>query len=122
MPSATPPHASHPPERPASPALFETAHGAVLHCACCDRFQVMFDDVLLLLTKRDFEQLLHTVAAAAKKVQGHPPRWWRLATPTDAGEVRVPVQSDELLALHDLLKGAAVMHELDAMLTEAHVA
>ena len=93
----------------------------MLHCACCDCFQVMFDDVLLLLTKHDFEQLLHTVTAAAKKVRDHPPRWWRLATPTDAGEARVPVQSDELLALHDLLKGAAVMHELDAMLTEAHI-
>jgi hypothetical protein len=56
------------------------------------------------------------VTAAAKQVRDHPPRWWRVATPTDAGEMRVPVQSDELLALHDLLKGAAVMHELDGMI------
>jgi len=75
MPSATPPHASCPSDPLESLYLFETANGAVLHCDCCDRFQVMFDDVVLLLTKRDFEQLLHTVAAAAEQMRDHPPCW-----------------------------------------------
>jgi hypothetical protein len=85
----------------------------VLHCDCCDRFQVMFDDVPLLLTKQDFRQLLHTVKAAAETVRDAAPRWWRLYTPTDAGAVSVPVQRGELLELHDLFRGAAVMHELE---------
>jgi len=119
MASARPSRASHSSDWLDSPYLFETANGAVLHCDCCDRFQVMFDDVLLLLTKREFRQLLHTVQAAAETVRDAAPRWWRLCTPTDAGEVTVPVKSGELLELADLLQGAAVMRELDAMMNAA---
>ena len=96
--------------------LFETERGAILHCTCCGRFQVTFDEIVLLLDAQDFQRLLRTVETAAKRVRGVSSRWWRLYTPTDAGEVSVPVQSDELLELYDLLKGAAVMHELDDML------
>jgi len=119
MASASPSRASHSSDWLDAPYLFKTANGAVLHCDCCDRFQVMFDDVLLLLTKREFRQLLHTVAAAAEAVRDAAPRWWRLSTPTDAGEVSVPVKSGELLELCDLLQGAAVMRELDAMMNAA---
>jgi hypothetical protein len=101
---------------PETECLFETEHGTVLHCACCRRFQVTFDEVVLLLDRRDFQRLLSTVETAAEQVRGMPHRWWRLYTPTDAGEVSVPVRSDELLELRDLLKGAAVMHELDDLL------
>jgi len=119
MASALPSRASHSSDWLDSPYLFETTNGAVLHCDCCDRFQVMFDDVLLLLTQREFSQLLHTVAATAETVRDAAPRWWRLSTPTGAGEVTVPVKSSELLELADLLQGAAVMRELDDMLKTA---
>lgn len=101
---------------PETACFFETERGTVLHCTCCGRFQVTFDEIVLLLDTPDFQALLCTVEEAARQVRGVPRRWWRLHTPTDAGEVRVPVQSDELLELYDLLKGAAVMHELDDLL------
>ena len=103
---------------PETKFLFETEHGTVLHCACCGRFQVTFDEVVLLLDRRDFQRLLRTVETAAEQVQGAPSRWWRLYTPTDAGEVSVPVRSSELVELCDLLKGAAAMLELGTMLDE----
>lgn len=105
---------------PEAPCLFETNHGTVVHCTCCGRFQVTFNGIVLLLGVKDFERLLHTAAAAAERVRNHPPRWWCLSVPTDAGEVCALVKSDELLELCDLLKGAAAMRELDAILNEVN--
>lgn len=103
---------------PDTAVLYETVRGSVLHCDCCGRFQITFDEIVLLLGRQDFQRLLRTVETAAGQVREAAPRWWRFYTPTDAGEVSVPVRSSELMGLCDLLKGAAVMHELDDMLED----
>jgi len=101
---------------PDSPYLFTTEHGAVLQCSCCGRLQLMFDDIVLLLTRRDFRCLHKAVASAMQRIEDAPPSWWRLAAPGSPTENSVRVHSEEVEALHELLCGAAAMLELDVLL------
>ncbi|NBC18774.1 MAG: hypothetical protein GVY18_15835 [Bacteroidetes bacterium] len=104
---------------PESAPLYETDAGAVLYCDCCGRFQVTFDEIVLLLTTPGCGRLLDTMAQVVPHAREAPPRWWRLYTPTDAGPISVTVRSSELLDLYDLLKGASVMLELGHLLDTA---
>jgi hypothetical protein len=45
-------------------AVFETDHGAVLRCACCERLLVRFGNALFSLDRPEFARLRHLVGAA----------------------------------------------------------
>jgi hypothetical protein len=65
-----------------APYLFTTDYGRVLHCACCGRVQIEFDDLLLLLNGSDVEQLAASAcwggAPDAGSAAGRPTRDGRL--------------------------------------------
>lgn len=98
------------------PYLFDTRDGQVLRCACCGRIQIEFRGLTLLVDTDEFETLLGTLVEVLDKVRDDNPGSWRLAAPTDAGEVSVRLELGELRALHKLLDGAQAMHRLEAEL------
>ena len=98
--------------------LCTTPDGAVLHCACCDRVQVTFDDTAMLLGLADFRRLRATVRAACDQMEGREAGWWRLTATTDAGEVSDVFRRRELRRLHALLDAAAAMLELKTLVCE----
>jgi hypothetical protein len=100
----------------ASPVLFETPRGRVVHCTCCGRFQIEFDHLLLLLDTPGFWSFRRTIQQGATPREAAPASW-TLQAHTDAGEVRVPnMDRAALLALHDLLDGAAALRELQVLI------
>jgi hypothetical protein len=98
------------------PYLFETRDGRVLRCACCGRIQIEFRGLTLLVDIEEFETLLGTLDEVLDKVEDDNSGSWRLAAPTDAGEVSVRLTLDQLRALQTLLDGAHAMRKLEAEL------
>ncbi|WP_157621518.1 hypothetical protein [Salisaeta longa] len=103
---------------PSSPYLYATVRGTVLHCACCGRFQLIFDETVLLLSARDVRRLQRVVRAAVQaNGASRPLRIGRAGT--DAPPTCIPAA--DLAALHALLDGAAAMHELSTILRDMSV-
>lgn len=98
------------------PYLFETRDGRVLRCACCGRIQIEFRGLTLLVDTDEFETLLGTLDEVLDRVEDDNSGSWRLAAPTDAGEVSVRLEHGELRALHKLLDGAQAMRRLETEL------
>ncbi|MFB6249431.1 MAG: hypothetical protein ABEL97_12755 [Salinibacter sp.] len=99
------------------PHLYNTRRGRVLRCACCGRIQIEFCGLTLLVDADEFETLLGTVAGILDDIEDGAEGGWRLAAPTDAGEVSASLDADELRALYELLAGAQAMRALDDRLT-----
>ncbi len=96
-----------------APNLFDTRDGSVLHCACCDRIQITFRGLMLLITVEEFDVLCRTVAKAWEEINDREDApTWRLSADTDAGGVSVTLHLDELRALRELLNGAYAMMTL----------
>lgn len=97
--------------------LFQTDHGHVLHCHCCNRYEVVFRNTSLRLTPEAFLQL----AVETRRV---PVDHWevgsmgvvRLTPSRVAAEVRLLLSRADVQELDELLHGATVMAELGDML------
>jgi hypothetical protein len=98
------------------PNLYETRDGHVFRCACCGRIQIEFRGLTLLIDTDEFEALLGTLAEVLDEIDDESSDSWRLAAPTDAGEVSVRLDIDELQALYELLAGAQAMRTLEERL------
>ncbi|WP_141491607.1 hypothetical protein [Longimonas halophila] len=101
-----------------SPYLFSTNRGAIFQCSCCRRLQLMFDDIVLVLSPRDFRCLSDAVETAMQQIDDAVPSWWRLSAPGRSPKSGVRVHSDDIAALRDLLQGTAAMLELDGLLAD----
>lgn len=99
------------------PHLYDTRNGSVLRCACCGRIQIEFRGLTLLIDAEEFETLLGTVVEVLDELEGGEDGGWRLAAPTDAGEVSATLDANELRALYELLAGAQAMRTLGDRLT-----
>jgi len=95
------------------PNLYDTRDGHVFRCACCGRIQIEFRGLTLLIDTEDFETLLGTLAEVLDEIDADASDSWRLAAPTDAGEVSIRLGVDELQALYELLAGAQAMRTLE---------
>jgi len=98
-------------------AVFETDHGAVLRCACCERLLVRFGNALLSLDRPEFARLRHLVGAVDVCPDGGDPSV-RPVSPdrlvlhaTDPGMAFVFTRG-ERAELEMLLEGAALLLEL----------
>ena len=98
------------------PNLYETRGGHVFRCACCGRIQIEFCGLTLLIDTEEFEALLGTLAEVLDEIDADASDSWRLAAPTDAGEVSIRLSVDQLRALYDLLAGAQAMRTLEERL------
>ncbi len=104
------------------PYLFQTAHGYVLRCACCGRFEVAFGRLLLQLAPEHFQAL-------CERVQSVPLDAWepdRLCVLSLTGrmatvDVRYACNRTELIALRKLLNGAQAKLKLERLLQQASV-
>jgi hypothetical protein len=94
------------------PHLYDTRDGHVFRCECCGRIQVEFRGLTLLIDTDEFETLLGTLAEVLDEIDAGASDSWRLAAPTDAGEVTIRLNVDELQALYELLAGAQAMRSL----------
>lgn len=95
------------------PHLYDSRDGRVLRCACCGRIQIEFRGLTLLIDTEEFETLLGTLAEVLDEIDDESSDSWRLAAPTDAGEVTIRLSVDQLRALYDLLAGAQAMRLLE---------
>lgn len=94
------------------PHLYDTRDGRVLRCACCGRVQIEFRRHTLLIDAAEFETLLRSVGEVIEQMEGSEADSWRLAAPTDAGDVSITLGPRDLRALHELLAGAQAMRTL----------
>ena len=94
------------------PYLYGTRDGRVLRCNCCGRVQIEFRRHTLLVDAEEFETLLASVVEVIEQMEEGESDSWRLAAPTDAGEVTVVLGRIELQALYELLAGAQAMRTL----------
>lgn len=78
----------------------------------------MFDDIVLVLSPRDFRCLSDAVETAMQQIDEVAPSWWRLSAPGRSPKSGMRVHSEDIAALRDLLQGAAAMLELDTMLSD----
>lgn len=100
------------------PHLYDSRDGRVYRCACCGRIQIEFRGLTLLIDADKFQNLLGTVVGILDQIdEENQTGTWRLAAPTDAGEVSAAFDADELQALYELLAGAQAMRTLDDRLT-----
>jgi hypothetical protein len=99
------------------PHLYDTRDGRILRCECCGRIQIEFRGLALLIDAEEFETLLGTVVEVLDGVEETDAGPWRLAAPTDAGEVSASFDAQELQALYELLAGAQAMRTLNERLT-----
>ncbi len=95
------------------PNLYDTRDGHVFRCACCGRIQIEFRGLTLLIDTEEFETLLGTLAEVLDEIDEAASDSWRLAAPTDAGEVSIRLGVDELQALYELLAGAQAMRAME---------
>jgi hypothetical protein len=98
------------------PYLYETPGGRVLRCNCCGRVQIEFRRHTLLVDAEEFETLLASVVEVIEQMEEGEADSWRLAAPTDAGDVAVVLGQGELQALYELLAGAQAMRRLGTRL------
>lgn len=96
-----------------APHLYRTPDGSVMHCNCCGRIQVAFRGLTLLITVKEFDGLCRTVAQVWEDIDPEEDVCSRrVSADTDAGEVSVTLQIDELRALRRLFNGAYAMMTL----------
>jgi len=95
-----------------APSLYDTHDGRVLRCACCGRIQIEFRRHTLLIDAEEFQTLLRSVVDVIEQMESSDADSWRLAAPTDAGEVSIALGQRELQALYELLAGAQAMRTL----------
>jgi hypothetical protein len=100
-----------------TPYLYDTRAGRVLRCTCCGRIQIEFRGLALLVDAEEFETLLSTVVEVLDRIEEDDAGPWRLAAPTDAGEVSASLDAQELQTLYELLTGAQAMRTLNERLT-----
>jgi hypothetical protein len=98
------------------PYLYGTRDGRVLRCDCCGRIQIEFRRHTLLIDAEEFETLLASVVEVIEQMEEGASDSWRLAAPTDAGDVTVVLGQEALQALYELLAGAQAMRTLDSRL------
>jgi len=96
-----------------SPNLYDSRDGRVLRCECCGRIQIEFRGLALLIDAEEFEALLGTTLEVLDELEDRENASWRLAAPTDAGEVSATFDAEELQALYELLAGAQAMRTLN---------
>lgn len=95
-----------------APNLFDTAHGSVLHCACCGRVQIAFRGYDLLIDTEAFDALCRTMDTAIERLDGDEAAAWRLKAETAAGTTAIELSTAEIRALHHLLQGTRAMMRL----------
>ncbi len=101
------------------PYLYHTRHGHVLHCGCCNRFELRFRTTLVRLDGDFFPKLVSEVNALP--VDHWEPESYgvlRLTPPPSPVDINLLLFRHDILELQDLLSGAAAMAELDTMLDE----
>ena len=93
--------------------LFETEHGRVRRCDCCDTLRVRLGNALLAVDGDDFGQLLGVVAAfdRGETPLGPWPEGHALLHVGDSG-VALAFTPDEIAELHRLLAGARLLLDL----------
>ena len=103
---------------------FETEHGRLLHCACCGSLQLRFGNAVLGLNAEDFAPFRETIAdlerdalevAAAGRLA---PDARAVLYLGDSG-TGFAFDAEELIEMHRLLEGAALMLELDGLIPPA---
>jgi hypothetical protein len=105
--------ASHLAHNAHAPNLFETRDGSILHCACCDRLQITFRGLTLLISTDRFDALRRKLATAWDEIRRRDDACaWRLSAETDAGPITVTLDRTEVRRLQDLLDGASTMRTL----------
>jgi hypothetical protein len=102
-----------------SSLIFQTEHGKVLRCACCDRIEVVFGNIAVaeepFLFKR-FRRAVKQIDVDGQARQRDDDRPVLLSVDGDRFAFRfTPAEVHEL---EDLLDGAAAMLELDEILDE----
>lgn len=95
-----------------APSLFDTRDGRVVHCSCCGRIQIDFRGMSFLIDRDEFETLLGTVVRVLDELEGQDDATWRVSAATDAGDVSVVLNVEELQALYELLAGVQAMGTL----------
>jgi hypothetical protein len=100
---------------------FETEHGRLLHCDCCGSLQLRFGNAVLGMNAEDFSPFRETVADLERDAL-ETAATGRLAPDAravlylgDSG-TGFSFDADELVEMHRLLEGAALMLELDGLI------
>lgn len=100
------------------PCLFRTPHGLVVRCVCCHKLEIRFRSFWLAIDEGDFRALKHANDVLAAEVVRYGPYCrWRLAA-RSCDTVSVTLSPRDVLALKELLDGAAAMLELEHLLDD----
>lgn len=99
--------------------LFETTRGRLTHCRCCGELELRFGNALLALNGSDFDPLRQTVAeleadAVAARDRGPLAVGARAELRLGDSGVGFAFDAEELVELHRLLEGGALLLELTA--------
>ncbi|WP_022836828.1 DUF6686 family protein [Salisaeta longa] len=100
--------------------LFQTEHGTVLRCACCNRIEVVFGNIALAEEPPLFARFHRLVAGLDLDAlcADHPDVSHPVVLSADGDKLAFRFTCDEARALRELLDGAAAMLELEGLLQE----
>ncbi len=97
--------------------LYQTEHGIVFRCRCCNWFNVFFGPIILAHSVHGFQELktlIEQIVPEQDLAFHVGARCYHLRTGNR--QVGLAFTQEEIEELRELLKGAAVMYELDTIL------
>lgn len=98
--------------------IFQTEHGAVLRCACCDRLEVQFGNIALAEEPSVFHHFCDVVQAMDLCTPAQPASARPVILPVDGDKLNFRFTRAEAAELKELVRGAQAMLELDDILDE----
>jgi hypothetical protein len=102
-----------------SSLIFQTEHGKVLRCACCDRIEVVFGNFAVAEEPFLFQRFRRAVKQMdVDAPAGDPDEERPLLLSVDGDRFALRFTRAEVLELEELLDGAAAMLELGEILDE----
>lgn len=102
-----------------SSLIFQTEHGKVLRCACCNRIEVVFGNISVAEEPFLFKRFRHAVKQLdVDAPAGDPDDDRPILLSVDGDRFALRFTRDEALELEELLDGAAAMLELGEILDE----
>lgn len=98
--------------------LFQTEHGTVFRCACCDRLEVQFGNIALAEEPDIFQRFCEVALSLNLRDPAQPSSSRPVILPVDGKALNFRFTREEAAELQELVRGAQAMLALEDVLED----